>query len=342
MRRWALAGTASVTLLPVLVFGAGIGAVEGASAGSGQAQPSQTALQHIPPAYLQLYIAAGAAYGVPWPVLAGIGEVECDHGQNPDPSCSKEGAVNYAGAGGPMQFLASTWTTYGVDANRDGTADRWDPPDAIYAAARYLRANGAPGNLPAAIYAYNHSWAYVHEVLRWASIYQAALPTSGRYVFPIPAGVPWTSGRVDMGWDIETGPASVGKPLVAIGDALILHVQPMENGPGDPGFGPTWISYRLLDGPDAGRTIYIGHSGPPLTAAGQKVRAGQPIILIHGGSYGGPAGHLETGWANQDGTNTLAATHYTEGQITAEGLSFKQFAQTLQSVAPASSGGAGG
>jgi hypothetical protein len=41
-------------------------------------------------------------------VLAAIGKVECDHGRNPHPACTQEGAVNFAGAGGPMQFLAAT------------------------------------------------------------------------------------------------------------------------------------------------------------------------------------------------------------------------------------------
>jgi cell wall-associated NlpC family hydrolase len=175
VRRWALSGIGGVVLLPVLVLGAAVGAFDGL----GVAEPSSTAVADIPPAFLQLYIAAGAQYGIPWAVLAGIGKVECDHGQDPDPSCWKQGVVNNAGAGGPMQFLASTWALYGVDANADGTADRWDRADAIYSAANYLRASGAPENLDQAIYAYNHSWSYVGEVLHWASVYasQAQFPT---------------------------------------------------------------------------------------------------------------------------------------------------------------------
>jgi cell wall-associated NlpC family hydrolase len=174
VRRWALSGIGGVVLVPVLVLAAAVGAFQGI----GVADPSPAATSGIPPAYLQLYMAAGATYGIPWAVLAGIGKVECDHGQDPDPSCWKPGAVNYAGAGGPMQFLASTWALYGTDANGDGTASRWDPADAIYAAANYLRASGAPQDLKAAIYAYNHSWSYVSEVLRWASTYQTQARTA--------------------------------------------------------------------------------------------------------------------------------------------------------------------
>ena len=77
--------------------------------------------------YLRLYEESAQRYGLDWAILAGIGRVECDHGRDPDPSCSREGAVNSAGAGGPMQFIASTWARYGVDGDGDGRIDRWDP-----------------------------------------------------------------------------------------------------------------------------------------------------------------------------------------------------------------------
>ncbi len=133
---------------------------------------SALALREIPPTYLRLYQAAAARYGLDWAILAGIGKVECDHGRDPDPSCTHEGAVNSAGAGGPMQFIASTWATYGVDGDGDGRIDRWDPADAIYGAANYLHASGAPGNYRAAIYSYNHAGWYVTEVESWAARYR--------------------------------------------------------------------------------------------------------------------------------------------------------------------------
>jgi cell wall-associated NlpC family hydrolase len=46
-----------------------------------------------------------------------------------------------------------------------------NPADAIPAAARYLLANGAPADIPAAVFAYNHSADYVSDVLHWASTY---------------------------------------------------------------------------------------------------------------------------------------------------------------------------
>jgi Transglycosylase SLT domain len=165
------AGVLMITLL--LVFSTAsftIGGGEVAEAGA----PSVSALaqREIRPLYLRLYEEAARRYGLDWAILAGIGRVECDHGRDSDPSCTKEGAVNSAGAGGPMQFLSSTWAKYGVDGGGDGRIDRWDPADAIYSAANYLRASGAPGDYSGAIFAYNHASWYVIEVESWAAKYR--------------------------------------------------------------------------------------------------------------------------------------------------------------------------
>jgi hypothetical protein len=132
---------------------------------------SALALTEIPPLYLHLYERAAERYGLSWAILAGIGKVECDHGRDPAPSCTHAGVVNSAGAGGPMQFLASTWAEYGVDAEGDGPPNRWNPADAIYSAANYLRASGAPRDYGQAIYAYNNARWYVAEVESWAARY---------------------------------------------------------------------------------------------------------------------------------------------------------------------------
>jgi hypothetical protein len=149
--------------------------------------PSALAKKEIPPAYLSDYEQAGQKYHLDWAILAGIGKVECDHGRDPDPSCMKEGAVNSAGAGGPMQFLASTWATYGV-APGSGTPDRWNPEDAIFGAANYLKASGAPGDYRRAIFAYNHAEWYVDEVESWAAKYRGPPTSSTSPAQPIAAG----------------------------------------------------------------------------------------------------------------------------------------------------------
>ena len=119
----------------------------------------------------------------------GLGD-PCRHRQggvrprrDPDPSCTREGAVNSAGAGGPMQFLASTWAEYGVDGDGDGALDRWDPADAIFAAANFLRSNGAPDDYERALLAYNDAGWYVSEVETWARRYSAPAAESS---FPSP------------------------------------------------------------------------------------------------------------------------------------------------------------
>jgi cell wall-associated NlpC family hydrolase len=175
VKRAALSSCAALLLLPVLFIGAAVGVLGGgASASLGQGPSVQIA--GIPAQYLQLFQAAGARYGVPWAVLAALAKVECDDGQDPDPSCTQEGAVNYAGAGGPMQFLAPTWAAYAVDGDGDGRTDRWNAADAIFTAANYLHATGAPKELQRAIFAYNHSSAYVETVLRWAATYEREAP----------------------------------------------------------------------------------------------------------------------------------------------------------------------
>lgn len=111
----------------------------------------------IPAEYRVLYKKAGDDSCVSWRVLAAIGYVESRHGANTGPSS--------AGALGPMQFMPATWRAYGRDGNHDGHKNVHDPADAVPAAAGYLCANGAATNLRGAIWHYNHSWAYVDQVI---------------------------------------------------------------------------------------------------------------------------------------------------------------------------------
>jgi len=48
-----------------------------------------------------------------------------------------------SGATGPFQFKPATFRQYGVDANYDGHRDMCSFADALFSAARYLRALGA-------------------------------------------------------------------------------------------------------------------------------------------------------------------------------------------------------
>ena len=145
------------------------GAAEnGGSAMPPPATPLPTACGPVAvPAYLiPIYSAASQAYdlGPAGPsILAAINEIESGFGQNLGPSS--------AGAVGWMQFMPSTWATYGVDADSDGDKDPNEPHDAIFAAARYLRAGGMPEDPEGAVFAYNHADWYVAEVMARAACF---------------------------------------------------------------------------------------------------------------------------------------------------------------------------
>ena len=111
----------------------------------------------VPPFLLSIYQAAGIEYGVRWEVLAAINEIETDYGRNLN--------VSSAGALGWMQFMPATWKMYGTDANKDGRKDPFNPVDAIFSAARYLKAANYENDVRAAIWAYNHADWYVDSVL---------------------------------------------------------------------------------------------------------------------------------------------------------------------------------
>ena len=168
----AIGGLAFVVLLAALA--AATRSLGRGGAPSSSPASAAPAVADIPGSYLRLYVAAGQAYGVDWAVLAAVGEVECDHGRDPDPSCTRLGAVNGAGAGGPMQFLAATWAAYGVDGDGDGHADRWNAADAIFAAANYLRASGVRAD-PCGHIRLQPRGAVRGDRQAWARRYRAAL-----------------------------------------------------------------------------------------------------------------------------------------------------------------------
>jgi membrane-bound lytic murein transglycosylase B len=136
---------------------------------AGQPGPSRAAVADIPPGYLRLYRSAGARYRVPWSVLAAIGKVESDHGRTRLPGVRS--GSNWAGACGPMQIGCVAGSKAGNAWARYGHGRPHDPAKAIPAAARYLVDHGARRNLDRAIFAYNHSWAYVARVKQLARRY---------------------------------------------------------------------------------------------------------------------------------------------------------------------------
>lgn len=174
MKKVGLAALVAFLLIlsPIVAF---LGSEEPATAGPGR--PSAAALADIPAELLPIYQkAAKDTCGMPWEVLAAIGKIETDHGRSTLPGVHSD--QNFAGAKGPMQFLQGTWDAYGVDGDGDGDKDVYDSVDAIWGAAKYLCSNGAgEGNeqrLHDAIWNYNHSEAYVADVLRIAASYREA------------------------------------------------------------------------------------------------------------------------------------------------------------------------
>ncbi len=183
----------------------------------------------LPPFLLPIYQAAGKAYGVPWQVLAAINEVETDYG--------RDLSISSASAEGWMQFLPSTWAQYGVDANGDGFADPYNPADAIFAAARYLKAAGGGHHIREAIFAYNHSQSYVASVLLRAQLLQGTPPqllgaiadlAEARFPVHAPAqfadGFPTVPGHPGRPLVATVIDSAAGAPVIAVQDGTIIAI----------------------------------------------------------------------------------------------------------------------
>ena len=148
-------------LREVEILQAQLAAQQAAADAARAAAASSVRAGGIPIDFFHLYQGAALTCpGLPWVVLAAIGQVETGHGSNHNDSS--------AGAQGPMQFLPSTFAGYAVDGDGDGDAEIRDPADAVYSAAAYLCANHGGRDavgLRSAIWHYNHANWYVEMVL---------------------------------------------------------------------------------------------------------------------------------------------------------------------------------
>jgi cell wall-associated NlpC family hydrolase len=200
----ALAGAGITGGSMLFAAGQGCGADTGGNAvvtSAVQPAPSKAAGTSIPGDYLQSYRNAGHVYGVPWTILAGIGEVESNHGRSTLPGVHS--GANAFGAAGPMQIgiggaAGNTWGGAPVhpagvqvggvatDGNSDGIASVYQPADAIDGAARYLVEHGVLANPSGAIFAYNHLTSYVQAVLGWAGVYAGGRFTVTAATAPAP------------------------------------------------------------------------------------------------------------------------------------------------------------
>jgi len=146
-----------------------------------------------------------------WTTLAGIGWVESHHGtiggrtlggdgrsSRPILGPALDGGGGFAAipatprtttwhgdarwdhAVGPLQFIPSTWATWGTDGDGDGDADPNDIDDAAATAVRYLCADGhdltTGSGWADAVFSYNHARSYVAAVRAAAVAYAARTP----------------------------------------------------------------------------------------------------------------------------------------------------------------------
>jgi hypothetical protein len=177
--RWAVGGLAALVTIVMLAAVSVLGSL---FAGPPVA-PAPAAVAGIPGHYLALY--ASAAATCPGLVDTGHGR----QGRNrprPGQAARVTSGTNYAGAMGPMQFLAATFAE--VTARHPpppGGAvppSPYNPHDAIHTAAAYLCDNGARQghDIRAALFTYNHSTTCVNQILDVARRYTQAAQLAPR------------------------------------------------------------------------------------------------------------------------------------------------------------------
>jgi hypothetical protein len=151
--------------------------------------------------------AADQACHIDWQLIGAIGRVESDHGRYGGNTLGTDGVSRpgiygialdgtndtqeisdtdagqfdndqvYDRAVGPMQFIPSTWSVVGVDADGDAQRNPQDIDDAALATAVYLCSGtddlGTDAGRRKAVHRYNHSLAYVDLVLSIREAYLA-------------------------------------------------------------------------------------------------------------------------------------------------------------------------
>lgn len=197
--------------------------MRGLPRGSGERWVTTASINGIPSAALAAYQraetvidAADERCEIDWQLIGAIGRVESDHGRYGGNALGRDGVSRpgiygialdgtngtaeitdtdagrfdrdtiYDRAVGPMQFIPSTWSEVGVDADGDGRRDPQDVDDAALAAAVYLCAGSDELSTVVgrrtAVHRYNHSKAYVDLVLAVREAYlggqYTAVPTN--------------------------------------------------------------------------------------------------------------------------------------------------------------------
>ena len=240
MRRLWLFALALTILLPLLAVMLALSAVSASQAQcAGGLAAGGGPVGGVPTADIPIFQGAAAefALGDRGPsILAAINYVESTFDTSSLPGV--QSGTNRAGAAGPMQIgvdgqAGDTWDTIKVNAPGDPPGQPpnvYDETDAVYSAAHYLQASGAPGDWPGAIFTYNHSSAYVQQVLSLAAGYytqgltgqssaaSATTVSSGAVTTGNPFPVPLASGD-------SAGPLTLaqGQPRIVAATVLTNH-----------------------------------------------------------------------------------------------------------------------
>ena len=313
---------ALIAFVPIAAGGAG-----SASAALRVSNPSQEAINDIPPLMLLLFIQqAQQCRGLPWTVLAGISKVESNHGRHegselgidgvvrppiigipldgtngtariPDTdNGSWDGDTTWDRAVGPFQFIPSSWRIFGTDGDDDGVKDPHNVHDAVPAMRRHLCPDGQITDLEAAIFAYNRSREYVALVLKWARIYTgpltpSAIPIAG-YALPVAATL---VSEASLARPHHDYPASdlgipVGTPLFAMVAGTVSRATAAGIYPSDPNRCGTTVAISGVDG----ASYTYCHLSQLAVEQGQVVGAGT-LIGLSGGQPGTSGAGRTTG-----------------------------------------------
>lgn len=324
---WLLIAVTIIALIGVLVIaavaittGAALLQSGGCGANGQLGGPGPASVQQIPSSLLPVFEAASARFRLGndgWAYLAGIMDDESSFGRSTASGVTS--GSNSAGAAGPMQMGIGV-----ISSANGGAGDAWDqyraqippnlpggaqPPsvynavDAVYAAAAKLRHDGAPGDWMGALRAWNNYAPELQKVISDVALFthsgtgqgtsvfvsaQTACAAPGQYVDPFGRTPNPAISRIDMGVDVDGHGA-----ILALGDGQVLTAQTDIGGGWTCGASSAngGVVYRLSDGPDAGKLVYVAEDIVPTVHVGDLIAAGQQVAAFEGSNC------IETGWA---------------------------------------------